>query len=304
MWTEEGGTGRNEVSLARLKPGVSYGEALAELAALAGRLAQEHPVDRGVGATLEPLADTRAGPVRPLLWTLCGAVAMILLIACANLASLLLAKNSARSKRAGPEVGARGGGGEGCCGSCSSRGAGARPGRRARRARRGLGGRPRVPASLAFVPDLPYTSPSNALPQFWPGGLDVRVLAFAMAVAFATAILFGLAPAFTGSRVSLTDTLKEGGRTGEAGAGRQRLRRLLAIAEVGFLADPRLRRGPPGADGRAPPAPRSRVPRRSPPSRTSFPSARALPGPGGDLPVLRRPRRAGPEDSPAWSTPA
>ena len=301
MWTEEGRTGRNEVSLARLKPGVSYGEALAELAALAGRLAQEHPVDRGVGATLEPLADTRAGPVRPLLWTLCGAVAMILLIACANLASLLLARNSARSK----ELALR-----------SALGAG-----RGRLLRQlllealalalagGLAGlgvawaAGRAFASLASVPDLPYTSPSNALPQFWPSGLDVRVLAFAMAVAFATAILFGLAPAFTGSRVSLMDTLKEGGRTGEAGAGRQRLRRLLVIAEVGFslilvfaaalLAQTvaRLQRRDPGfrADhlllGHLFLRPRAtRTRRRSPGSAT--------------------PSASGSEDSPAWSTPA
>jgi putative ABC transport system permease protein len=58
------------------------------------------------------------------------------------------------------------------------------------------------------------------------------VLAFTLAVSIATGVIFGLAPAITGSRVNLIDTLREGGRTGTAGTARQRFRRILIVAEL------------------------------------------------------------------------
>jgi hypothetical protein len=63
VWSEAKRGGRGDSSLGRLKRGVSYDQARAELATLAAQLAREHPVDQGIGATVEPLADTRAGPI-------------------------------------------------------------------------------------------------------------------------------------------------------------------------------------------------------------------------------------------------
>ena len=222
--------GRGNSSLGRLQPGVSYEQARAEFATLAARLAAEHPADRGIGVMVEPLADTRAGPAAPILWMLSGAVAMVLAIACANLAGLLLARNSARSREM------------------------------AIRAAIGAG-RPRLlrqlflealllslagslaglalasTASLALARlnasgALPYTAATNALGQFSSAAPDPRVLLFALGTSVITSLLFGLAPAFTGTRISLADTLREGGRSGAIGLGRQRFRRLLVIAEV------------------------------------------------------------------------
>ena len=77
MFSEAERGGRGNSTLARLKPGVTYEHARAELATIAARLAQEHPADAGIGVAVEPLADTRAGPVGPILLMLAGAVALV-----------------------------------------------------------------------------------------------------------------------------------------------------------------------------------------------------------------------------------
>src|SRR5205823_990356 len=48
VWTESERGDRGDFSLGRLKRGISYDQARAELAALAARLASEHPVDQGI----------------------------------------------------------------------------------------------------------------------------------------------------------------------------------------------------------------------------------------------------------------
>ena len=230
LWSEANRGYRGDSSLARLKPGVSYDRARAELAALAARLAREHPIDQGIGATVEPLVDTRAGPVGPILLMLGGAVGMVLVIACANLASLLLARNSARSR----EMAIR-----------AALGAG-----RSRLLRQlfmealvlslagGLAGLGLASAAglaltrMSRSGMVPYTGATNALGQFWAAAPEPRILLFALGISVITAVLFGLAPAFTGTRVSLADTLREGGRSGSVALGKQRFRRMMVIAEV------------------------------------------------------------------------
>jgi putative ABC transport system permease protein len=63
--------------------------------------------------------------------------------------------------------------------------------------------------------------------------MDVTTLLFTMAVAVVTGMLFGLVPVWMTSKTNLNETLKNGGRVGMS-AGRNRLRKLLMISEVGL----------------------------------------------------------------------
>jgi putative ABC transport system permease protein len=82
---------------AKLKPGVSFEQAQAEMTGIAANLAQANPErNRGWGVTLVPIAEEAIGDARKTLFTLQGAVAFVLLIACANVAGLLLSRLSSR----------------------------------------------------------------------------------------------------------------------------------------------------------------------------------------------------------------
>jgi len=65
-----------------------------------------------------------------------------------------------------------------------------------------------------------------------PLGVNGRVLLFTAGVAVLTGVLFGLAPAFSATRMSLTGALKEGGAGNRMGARRSRLAKALVSAQV------------------------------------------------------------------------
>jgi len=220
VWSEGSRATRGYCALARLKPGVSLEQGQADLSTIAAGLAAAHPVDQGIGVLVARVSDTRVGELRPMLFLLMGAVSLILLIACVNLANLLLARNSARQR----ELAVR-----------AALGAGRGSLVRQLLAETlllsligGAVGLALAQMGLAFVT---RTHPES-LSQLASMGIDWRVLAFTLLVSLATSLLFGVAPALTGTHLNLVDSLKQGGRSATSGRPAQRLRNLLVVTEM------------------------------------------------------------------------
>ncbi len=220
MSSESGRGERGYAALARLKPGVSLEQAQADLSVIAAALGAEHPVDQGVGVAVKRLADSRVGALRPMLYLLMGAVSLILLIACVNLANLLLARNSARQR----ELAVRAALGAG-------RGGLVRQLLAETLLLSLIGGAVGFASAEIGLRALARMHPEN-LPQLGSVGIDWRVLIFTLLVSLFTSLLFGLAPAFMGTRLNLVDALKQGGRSGTSGRSTQRVRSVLVITEM------------------------------------------------------------------------
>jgi predicted permease len=209
-------------AIARLKPGVTLEAARAELHAIGARLAAEFPdSDRGWAIDALPLREHLVpGDVATVFAIMLGAVGFVLLIAAANVANLLLARTTGRAR----ELAVR-----------AALGAG-----RLRVLRLVLlesvlvalaGGALGVLIAQGGVRALRDAVPVN-YPAWLVFDLDWRVLAYALAMATATGLLFGLVPALRATRRAVAPTLRASGRGSSAGAGARRLRDGLVVVEL------------------------------------------------------------------------
>jgi putative ABC transport system permease protein len=204
--------------IARLQPNISIGQANNELGTISERLAREFPeTNGGEGTIARSYQDTLVGDVRTALLVLLGAVGFVLLIACANVAGLLLARGAGRRRELAVRT-ALGAGRRRLVGQLLSESL----------VLAGVGGLVGLIFARWGVYGLIALAPEN-LPRLKDVRLDLRVAAFAVAVSAAVGVLFGIVPALQSTRLSLTDALKDGGRTGTS---RTRTQKALVVAEV------------------------------------------------------------------------
>jgi predicted permease len=212
----------------RLKPGVTLDQAKAQFQVSGEEYRRKFPnaIRPTDSFSVQLFQEAFVSNVRQMLLVMLVAVSLVLVIACANVANLLLVRATGRKR----EIAIR-----------AAMGAG-----RGRIMRQLLtesvllsvaGGALGLVLGIVGIRALMSVNTAG-LPRVGENGslvgLDWRVLAFTAVVALGTGILFGLIPAFQGSRADLNSSLKESGGRSGTGLRQNKIRSLIVVIEVGL----------------------------------------------------------------------
>ena len=215
-WAESRGNGWLRC-FGRLKPGVSYDEAQAEMREIYPEHYSEHEI------RIRRYGEENMEDLRVAFLILLGGVGFVFLIACVNVANLLLARVAGRTKDITIRMAV---------------------GADRRRLLQQLLTESVVLASLGgglgivfsmwginFIHSLLPEEMGNFYIEYFGFSMNIEVLLVTMAIALCTGVLFGILPATQASKTDLNQALKEGGAAG-SGSKRNRLLSSLVVGEV------------------------------------------------------------------------
>jgi putative ABC transport system permease protein len=205
----------------RLKPGVTPEAADRELVRIAAELERLYAKDNlGIGLSAIPLRDAMVGDTRTPLLVLLASAGLVLLITCANLAGALLSRTISRRKEFAVRVAL-----------------GAGRGRLVRQLLTesvllalagGAAGLALAMGGLRLLRGLALT----ALPTYADLSLDVGAVLVTFALALATGLAFGVAPALSVGRADPQGTLREQTRGSSESTRTRRMRGLLVAGQI------------------------------------------------------------------------
>lgn len=212
---------RKYTAFGLLNPGVSVEQARAEMQVISENLSRQYEENEGWETSVEPALQNLIRAMKQMLIVMHGAVGFVLLIACSIVASLLLARGATRRKEISIRI--------------------ALGASRVRVFRQILtecvllsvcGGLMGLALTVWGIGFLKSLLPQMIGDYVTRQGIDIRLLAFTMIISVVTGLVFGIVPALRTSGVSLSESLKEGGRGSVSRSGSHRMLRFLVVSEI------------------------------------------------------------------------